>query len=412
MPHGGFPFYQVLIELKVNTSVTAKKAFSELSWLTKSLIIIVAFIASFALAYYLNGKSFYLPNFLVPSQYFQNDLMQTEESTLDGQTDLLLPSEQFQKPLQTVNIPKIVELPETGQSQIFCIDHSLGELQVQNKNGLYYWTDEQGIKHISDKKPKDTEYQMLTLAGEQVLDYFSLNITGSDVPFEFKEKLTRYITKLFAVYGQLLSKAELKKVVVNLKFITSKTAFEQYKARYAPGVNSATGFYSNGSNQAVIFYSNYENAFSTALHETAHAINRAVVGNTAKWLNEGLAEYLENIEVNLSSAIIKPSSDWLRNGQLKYPLIDLNALLISSVDDWKAEGNQSLYAASWTFVYFMMDDPSRKKALARFIRREQENLCNTSSLEQTLKHLGFNLSTLQNDFKLWLHQTKFTNHHI
>ena len=372
----------------------------------------LAFIISFELAYYLDGKRFYVPDFLALSQYFKQELLPTEASTIETQSAQLPTINNPHNITHTEQKTKIVELSEIGQRRYVCTDHALGELQVQNKNGLYFWTDEKGTKHISDKKPKDTEYQMLTLVGEQVLDYFSLNISGSDVPFEFKEKLTGSITKLFAVYGQLLNQAELKKVAVNLRFITSKTEFDQYQARYAPSLSGAAGFYNNGSNQAVIFYSNYENAFSTALHETAHAINRAVVGNTAKWLNEGLAEYLENIKVNLSSATIKPSAAWLHDGQLKYRLVDLNSLLRSSPDDWNTASNQRLYSSSWAFVYFMMDEPSRKKALARVIRHEQENLCNTLSLEQTLKHIGLNLSTLQNDFKLWLKQTKFTSHHI
>jgi len=395
----------------IRNSSQSVKFSKKLSWIKKAILLALSFFASFELAYFLDGKKLYLPDFFVQNLHVKSDLPPAKLAVSEYQDEVLLLERKVQFPhLDDQN--KIVELYEVNQTQSVCVDHSLGDLKVQSKNGLYYWTDDKGVKHISDKKPKEIEYQAFVLAGEQVLDYFSLNITGSDVPFEFKEKLTRSITALFKVYGQLLSKAELKKVQVNLKFIASATEFARYKAKHAPGLKNIAGFYNNGSNQAVIFFSNYEQAFSTALHETTHAINRAVLGTSPKWLNEGLAEYLENIEVNLDSVNIKSSSDWERNGKLKYPILQLNNLLATTANDWNIDKNQNLYASSWAFVYFLMDDPKRKNDFARVIRHEQENLCNQLSVLQTFQDLGGSINSLQNEFNLWLKQAKITGHFI
>jgi hypothetical protein len=301
---------------------------------------------------------------------------------------------------------------ELRSQRSVCKDHSLGKLKAKPTSKIYTWKDEKGVVHFSDNKPSDFDSDELEFAGAQVFDYFSLNIAGQGVPFEFKEKLTRSINKMFSVYGQLIDKKNLKKVAVNLRFISSKRGFQRYKAIHAPNVKSTSGFYDNSTNEAVIFYSTSQSAMNTAIHESAHAINRGVIGDTNKWLNEGLAEYLETMTTNLSSAEIKPNSDWFRNGRLTKRPIPTSKLLNASYDDWNASSGTQLYATSWAFIYFLMDNTKRKANLAKLIKMEQLNRCDSLNKRSVLALLEVSEKSLQRQFYYWLNRADIFPHII
>ena len=373
-------------------------------WLRNGLLILVAFGASILLVNHLNGKKILLPEFVDHVLSYFNELV-------------LIDAEPIKSNLKSIQLPPNnkflpIETNEILAPRIVCKDHSIGELQAKKKSNIYTWKDNKGVTHFSDKKPEDNQAKQLELAGEQVFDFFSLNIVGANIPFEFKEKLSRSINKMFAVYGRLIDKNNLKKVSVNLKFIASKKGFERYRAKHAPSVKTTLGFYDNGTNEAVIFYGDPKRAFRTAIHESAHAINRGVIGSTNKWLNEGLAEYLETISTNLSSAEISPNPDWFNKGKLRNKPMPLPQLLNASHSDWNSDARSQFYATSWAFVYFLMDEVTRREELANIIKLEQQNMCDQLTTHQALDALGTNIKTLQKQFYKWLNNADIFPHVI
>tara|TARA_R110002153_G_scaffold940_2_gene4247 strand:- start:5305 stop:6447 length:1143 start_codon:yes stop_codon:yes gene_type:complete len=377
-----------------------------LKFIRNGILILLAFIASFQLAYYLDDKKLYLPPFLNQLLgYFEN-------SNFEGTSPLDLASiekETAESPSSSQQYGS-QELPQAQRKNASCIDHSLGKVTVKPQNKIYTWKDKSGVTNFSDSKPEDTDSQHLTLAGSKIFDYFKLNISGANVPFEFKEKLTHSINKLFALYGQLIAKEDLRQVVVNLRFFTSKQRFLAYSKKHAPSLKPTAGFYDNGTNEAVIMYYSSEQAITTAIHESVHAINRGIIGNSNKWFNEGMAEYLENITINLSSAIITRNESWYKNGKLKYRPLPLRKALSASRKDWNSQSQSNLYSTSWAFIYFLMDDTKRKAKLVKMLKAEQQNLCNTLSFQQTMKIFNMSDTELQNRFSRWLAKgDKFTH---
>ncbi|MEP1448926.1 MAG: DUF4124 domain-containing protein [Paraglaciecola sp.] len=381
-----------------------------LKFIRNGILILLAFIASFQIVHYLEGNKLYLPPFLNQLfGYFGNtnfegtsplDLASIEKETIKSDSPTLHYEPQ--------ELPQ--ELPRAQRKNASCIDHSLGNVKVKPQSKIYTWKDENGVTHFSDSKPEDTDSQPLTLAGSKIFNYFKLNISGANVPFEFKEKLTHSINKLFALYGQLIAKEDLRQVVVNLRFFTSKQRFLAYSKKHAPSLKPTAGFYDNGTNEAVIMYQSSEQAITTAIHESVHAINRGIIGNSNKWFNEGMAEYLENITINLSTAIINRNKSWYKNGKLKYRPLPLRKVLSASRNDWNSQSKSNLYSTSWAFIYFLMDDTKRKTKLIKMLKAEQKNLCNTLSFQQTMKIFNMSDRELQNRFSRWLAKgDKFTH---
>jgi hypothetical protein len=377
-----------------------------LKFIRNGILILLAFIASFQLAYYLDDKQLYLPPFL--NQLF----VYFDNSNFEGTSPLDLASIEKETVKSPSSSPQYEpqELPQAQRKNASCIDHSIGNVKVKPQSKIYTWKDKSGVTNFSDSKPEDTDSQPLTLAGSKIFDYFKLNISGANVPFEFKEKLTHSINKLFALYGQLIAKEDLKQVVVNLRFFPSKQRFLAYSKKHAPSLKPTAGFYDNGTNEAVIMYYSSEQAITTAIHESVHAINRGIIGNSNKWFNEGMAEYLENITINLSSAIITRNKSWYKNGKLKYRPLPLRKVLSASRKDWNSQSQNNLYSTSWAFIYFLMDDTKRKAKLVKMLKAEQQNLCNTLSFKQTMKIFNMSDKELQNRFSRWLAMgDKFTH---
>ena len=287
-----------------------------------------------------------------------------------------------------------------------CKDTSLGEVKYKKFGGVYSWVDEAGIANFSSTPPSKGEFKLINYAGEKVYDYFKLTLNTESLPYDFNQKLTLKLKKLFELYGKLLDRSSLKKIDVNIQIYESMLAFEQIKAKNnMPIGNNTAGFYSHATNQAYMLLTNNGATMRTATHEATHAINRGIIGYTPKWLNEGLAEYSEYIEIQAKNSNVYPHKSWTKNRVMTEELLPLSVLLAANNNDWDSELRRKLYATSWAFIYFMMDNQQRKTMLAQVIKNEQQNLCDIISVEQVENVIGIPIKTLQQHFNYWAKST-------
>ncbi len=367
------------------------------------LLTILACLGSFLLANHFAKEKLNLPHQITQTlRWLESlflDAQELNKQTLESAGDK-----------ETRYQPLIKELDDTEQfyshdevgKRRTCIDTSLGEVKYKKVGNIYTWTDDNDVYHVSDKAPDEGEFELISYAGDKVFDYFNLNLNTENLPYDFNQKLTVKLNKLFEFYGKLLDRDSLRKTDINLRVFKSKTDFHQVKKQYnMPSGNKSDGFYSHNNNQAYLLFTNNERTMITATHEATHAINRAIIGYTPRWLNEGLAEYSENIKVRGSSAVVYPDKSWTKKNVISKELLPLNTLFSATSSQWNSDLRQRLNATSWAFVYYMMENPKRKSVLAKLIKIEQQNLCNVSSLAEFEKKLEIRLSTFQNQFTLW-----------
>jgi hypothetical protein len=367
------------------------------------MLTIVAFVGSFLLANHFSDKKIDLPSKMAQSiRWFESlflDDPELEFSTIQNLKNQTAGSEPNEKLGEDAE--QNYSHAEVG-SRSTCVDTSLGELKYKKVGDIYTWTDKNDVYHVSDKAPTEGKFELLDYAGEKVFDYFTLDLNTESLPYDFNQKLTAKLNKLFELYGKLLDSSALKKVDINLRVYQSKIAFQQIKKQHnMPSGNESDGFYSHSNNQAYILFKNNERTMETAAHEATHAINRAIIGYTPRWLNEGLAEYSENIQVVGKSATIYPDKSWTYKNFISAHLLPLSTLLSAKNSQWNSGIRQQLYATSWAFVYFMMEHPHRKSILARFIKSEQQNLCNTIDKDKIEQQLDIPLNMLQRQFSSW-----------
>jgi hypothetical protein len=376
---------------------------------TKFLVILLigaAFVGSFFLADHFDRNSLYLPKQVSQGLRWVESLFTDVEvlTKLDSES-LNNSKKKFEA---TVTLPREDEQQyshvEVGTKPV-CKDTSLGKIKYKKVGDIYTWTDKNDVYHVSDKPPTEGKFKLFNYAGEKVFDYFSLDLNTENLPYDFNEKLTLKLNKLFEIYGQLLDRSSLKKVDINLRIYASKVAFNQVKAKNNMPVGDNTpGFYSHATNQAHLLLTNHAATMRTATHEATHAINRGIIGYSPRWLNEGLAEYSEYIEVKGNSSRVYPNQNWISNGLVSEQLLPLDKLLAANNGDWNSKLRSRLYATSWAFIYFMMDNQQRKDMLAKIIKYEQQNLCNVTSIQQVDNIIGMPIEGLQRQFSRWSNQ--------
>lgn len=372
-------------------------------WLI-GLSTVLAFVGSFLLASYFSDHGISLHAQLNKAIHWV-ELLFGQDSELDR-----APSNTKQV-IAKFKPKKQYHHVEVGNA-IACKDTSLGEVKYKKVGDIYSWVDEKGIANFSSTPPKQGEFKLLNYAGEKIFDYFSLDLNTESLPYDFTQKLTLKLNKLFEIYGQLIDRASLKKIDINLRIYSSKIAFNQIKAQYNMPISDNTpGFYTYATNQAHLLLTNNASTMRTSIHEATHAINRGIIGYSPNWLNEGLAEYTEYIDVAGHNSKVYPNKNWTRNNRISEKLLPLHILLTATKGDWGSKLRNRLYATSWAFIYFMMDDPQRKTKLANIIRFEQQNLCDISNFQEIVKTIGMPVKALEKHFNNWA-RLKLLSHNI
>lgn len=356
-------------------------------------------MASFFIARYANEHNVNLLNQISHTvKWFESFFV--EQSIVKSVSKPIIPIHIPEKKLKP-NAEQEYRHVEIGHNAV-CKDTSLGELQLKKTGQVYTWTDDEGVLHFSDTPPGRGNFESLDYAKERVFDYFSLNLNTDNLPYDFNQKLTVKLNKLFKLYGNLLDRSLLKKVDINLQVYRSNEAFEALKQQHNfSRADSIRGFYSHANNKAYLLFRNNDQTMKTATHEATHAINRAIIGYTPRWLNEGLAEYSEYIQVAGHSATIFPNDDWTKKFVITKTLLPLSELFSANRTQWNSDLTSQLYATSWAFVYFMMEHPQRKEILAKYIKREQQNLCDVIDKNKVIQHLEIPLDVLQKQFSKW-----------
>ena len=290
-----------------------------------------------------------------------------------------------------------------------CVDTSLGEVKYERNGDIYTWTDSQGVVHFTDEKPN---FAVATYDSgfKAPLDYFDLTLNTPKLPSSFNQALRIKLNTVFKVYGQIIGVHALKKVKLNLTVLPTRGSYEVAIKQRGGDPRNSVGMYFHASNSAFIEYRNTQNAMSTAVHEAVHAINKAVLGYTPRWLNEGFAEYFEITKNHMQTGIVEPNTSWTINNKLAKGVFNISRL-IGSEESWKQNNTSKLYASSWATIYFLMDSSQGRILLKNIMLAEQESPCNKLQPKQLKNMLHSQFPNFSKVYAQWL-KTPFKAHNF
>lgn len=272
-------------------------------------------------------------------------------------------------------------------------------------SGIYQWRDEQGRVHFGDQPREHAED--LSARYQQTLP-FEIVIEGVDyaVPPALHDRLATAVKRIFSIYRQDLGVSYSQEREFRIRIHGSEASFRTYQQRVAPALENAAGFYNANSNQITTWALPDERALlSLIIHECSHAIAGADSHRIPAWLNEGLAEYFELLELHGLSADIPLNPHWLkvlrrhRYGERHGKLL---ALMRAPYPDWyAANGPDNLsYAASWSLVWYLMDSRAGRQLLGTLLKAPYRSHHDSERLIN--QHWPGGLAALERQWQHWL----------
>ncbi len=246
-------------------------------------------------------------------------------------------------------------------------------------------------------------------------DFFNLNIKGNQLSSSFRRTLKSRLVALFAIYENMLGRENLRKISIKISFHNSWGAYKGALNRMGIQEKSSQGIYLSKHAQAVVWYKNEDQAIRTAIHESVHILNHALIGVTPFWLNEGMAEYFEGILVENIDIAVKPSIDWTSYGYFQLgPPYDFFNLDVNR-ETWTNGGQDqmNMYANSWYWIYYLMSSSARKKSLSQLLKEELKDPCSPLDIYQAYDQILRYAPDFDINFGEWQNKTmSHNNHHV
>lgn len=271
---------------------------------------------------------------------------------------------------------------------------------------LYRWQDKQGRWHFGDEQRyAPAQATDISSKYQTKFQYFKLAVRGDDkkLPAFTRDKIRSDTKQIFSVLSDSLAVDYLRQVDLNLRLLASQEDFQKHRERVAPSLKTNSGFYSTVNNEAVIWQgASAELMHAVIRHESTHVIMAGLYGYPPVWLNEGMAEYFEQMSLRANSKTVVANPYWLALLRKQMPM-SLSDYLHLSADQWRQEKQEDMYAMAWGLVNFLMADPQRKQFLATLLKKLAEHKCQPFSSEDFVRlYYPQGMAGLSQDWQQWL----------
>ncbi|WP_028862740.1 hypothetical protein [Psychromonas aquimarina] len=238
-----------------------------------------------------------------------------------------------------------------------------------------------------------------------ISDHFLININAQGLSDSFKHRLIKKLDVIFETYAELIDAENLRTVRLNINIFKDKQSFNQYIQKNGHYSSTITGVYFHHTGSANIIYRGEKQTMQTALHESVHAINHALIGRTPGWLNEGMAEYFEHTASDPGADSAAVVSDWTdHKGNFRYKQFDL-PILLSHEDYWYQdadEDNRKLYANSWLWINYLMGSDAGVNVLSSVLKQELQDPCSILDKDAMYELILDTSPYIESDYLYWL----------
>ena len=280
--------------------------------------------------------------------------------------------------------------------------------------GVYRWVDENGRVHFSDKKhasPGKAENLSDKYAGEDINFEVDVIPVNFKLPLDTKRKVITAVKKIFYVLNDENGIPFTKHTSIKVKIFGQQSDFLAYQKGVFDTHVSTTGFYYKKTNEAAVWKNrDVKSMLQVISHEAFHGILWTNYEKMPTWLNEGLAEYFEQIEVYGTTAVIKPSKGWermMQRASLAKAIPDLRDFLdYDHKQWWKLNGRQGFsYAIGWSLCFYLMsNDEGRALLVEIFKARQVDKEASISGVVD--RHYEGGVERLEENLNKWFYAKK------
>ncbi|MEM8942329.1 MAG: hypothetical protein AAGC91_09245 [Pseudomonadota bacterium] len=235
---------------------------------------------------------------------------------------------------------------------------------------------------------------------------FLLSVRGENamLPVHLEEDLRLGAQIHFDLWRDWLGDEALVRTHINVRFLGEANHFDAVFGKQSQRWR-ATGFYRLRSNEAVVLYapSFKAGALATAFHEISHLITAWHLGPISPWLNEGLAEYFETLEIEDGNARFTTSRHHMKV-LAEQGTVPLKTLTELSPIQWGERDAHRRYATAWVLIAYLQHTDSGRKVLADIVRSAYGQRCD-GLVTPTAALIGDeqrDLQTLDQQLREWI----------
>ncbi len=204
---------------------------------------------------------------------------------------------------------------------------------------------------------------------------FSQKITFKTIGFKLDpidsakiQRMASYEAKIFnGLYDNLLN--DSLKITLNL--YGKRKDFMKLVSQQGMRGLTESGFYNPAKDESYIYFEGIEN-LNTVLHELSHAFLKNNSRFYPKWLNEGLAEFLETLEENQFGIQIVSQSSRIKRMKAfqQNKKLDLQTFLQDHAA-WRDKKQLAyMYTTSYCLIYFLYKrDPKLISTMTQLYRK-------------------------------------------
>lgn len=250
---------------------------------------------------------------------------------------------------------------------------------------------------------------------QDTLEKIKLNFILEDYTLDSntKETINRGINFIAVQYSNLfhINLGDNNKIIIHI--FDNQAAYLNYSKKIVSSAVSQNGFYSYKLNK-IIIWKNKNNTvmLKTIFHETSHFLLRSQIKVCPKWLNEGLAEYFEELELSNNQIKINPQKNKEKRcknllDQNKLPIL-VNYFEINNrawIND-NAKNAKISSTIAWSLVYYMMSSQKGQILIEQILHYIKNNPSKkNASLDAFEKYIPEGLAQFEMQWRNWLSKT-------
>lgn len=202
---------------------------------------------------------------------------------------------------------------------------------------------------------------------------------------------------------------------VKVTIFGNEDEFLKYQKEQLGSIISETGYYSGRYRETVVLQKentkktkDAKEMVGTVFHEANHLILRHNIPSCPTWVNEGLSEYFEGLNVfgeNRRVYLQENRSRWCKYWLKKGFPIELDKYLSLSHDDWmkfRSKDANAAYTIGYSLVYFMMSRSSTEEVLKELLREFKKNGEDADSIKIINDHYPGGFEKLERNWREWI----------
>lgn len=294
-----------------------------------------------------------------------------------------------------------------------CVKPPTQKITDVKPQSIYRWTDENGRVHFGERSQSDNAHNLSKTYGRQTQGIkLTLEFQGWQGNSQLESELHKEASLLYRILTRYIPKAQWRQINLNLVIFRNQAAFEAYKQQQQANAGWVA-YYDGRRNQAFLAVQpNHQTTMRIARHEMTHAMMLGMLGSTPIWISEGVAQYLEQLSWQLSSAQIEADQYAFEQLSADAAPYQFKTMVGMSHRQFNGENQQQNYTQSAAMMHFLLGHKAGQQWLRKTLGYFAQNPCGAYDAPRFFAQAyPGGLAAAAQGYQQWLSGAEFRTHY-